>query len=132
MPTSTSRKTRTDPVGAFFEKLAERGREPLLHKVSGSVRFDVVDGARTQTWLMVIDDGRVTVTRDGKAAADCTVRGDRSVFEEVATGHANAMAAVLRGALNCYGDLELFFAVQRLFPDPPRGWDPTAGTRSMS
>lgn len=129
MGTSTSRKTRTDASGAFFENLAQRGEEPLLRKVNGRMRFDIVDGAHTDSWLLVIDDGTLSVTR-GQDAADCTVRGDRDVFDEVVAGRANAMAAVLRGALVCYGDIELLFAMQRIFPGPPRGWDPTAKTRS--
>ena len=36
----------TDPVEEFFDGLAERGYEPLLQHNSGSIRFDVTDGAR--------------------------------------------------------------------------------------
>ena len=60
------------------------------------------------------------MTREA-GAADCTIRGERAVFEELVGGRTNAMAAVLRGALVCHGDLELLFAIQRIFPDPPAG-----------
>ena len=131
MTTSTSKKTPiADPVAAVLDELARRGNEPLLRKVSGSVRFDVVNGAHTTSWLMTIDKGELTVSREAGAAADCSVRGERAVLEEVVAGRANAIAAVLRGALACHGNLDLLFAIERLFPGPPRGWDPTAGTRS--
>jgi hypothetical protein len=118
-----------DPVAAFFDELGRRGDEPLLRKVSGRVRFDLADGSHLEPWLVVIDKGKVAVTHDS-APADCTIHGDPSVFREVVDGRKNFMAAVLRGALACHGDLELLFAIQRIFPAPPRGWDPTADTRS--
>ena len=129
MTTSTSGNTPIgDPVAVFFDEVAQRGNEPLLAKVSGCVRFDLVDGARTESWLVAVDKGELTVGRDA-GAADCTISGERAVFDEVVAGRANAIAAVLRGALACQGDLGLMFAIQRIFPDPPRGWVPTAGTR---
>ena len=132
MTTSTSGKMATDgPAATFFEELGRRGYEPLLRKVSGSVRFDVVNGAHTDSWFVAIDNGELSVV-PGADAADCSIRGDGALFDDVMGGRTIAMAAVLRGALVCHGDLELLFAIQRIFPDPPRGWDPTAGTRSAS
>jgi predicted lipid carrier protein YhbT len=105
----------------FFQELSSRGHEPLLAKVTGRVRFDVDDDGRPDRWLITINRGDVTVahTKSRKAAADCTVRGDREIFDELAAGRANAMAAVLRGALTCTGDVELMLAIQRIFPGPP-------------
>ena len=62
--------------------------------------------------------------------ADCTIRGERSVFEGLVAGRMNLMAAVLRGALSCHGDLELLLGDPADLPRPAPGWDPTAGTRS--
>lgn len=118
-----------DPVASFFDQLTRRELQPLLRKVSGRVRFELVDGADTESWIVTIDDGDLRVER-GAGEADCTISGDRSLFAQVISGHANAFAAVLRGALRCRGDIDLLFPIQRIFPDPPRGWDPTAGTRS--
>ena len=118
MTTSASRKTAAgDPAATFFDELGRRGNEPLLRKVSGRVRFDLVDDARTDSWLVAVDNGELTVTREA-GAADCTVRGERAVFDEIVGGRTNAIAAVLRGALVCHGDLELFFTIQRIFPGP--------------
>ncbi|GLB65708.1 hypothetical protein AHIS1636_01470 [Arthrobacter mangrovi] len=116
-------------MAGFFDELARRGDEPLLRKVSGRVRFDLADGPGAESRLLVIDEGKLALASDA-SQADCTVRGDLPVFAELVAGRMNFMAAVLRGALACDGDLELMWAVQRIFPAPPRGWDPTAGTRS--
>ena len=42
----------------------------------------------------------------------------RSVFEDLARGRANAMAALLRGQLRADGDPEFLILFQRLFPAP--------------
>lgn len=118
-----------DHVAGFFDELGRRGDEPLLRKISGRVRFELVDGPGVDSRLLVIDEGKLAL-ESGASQADCTVRGDRPVFNELIAGRMNFMAAVLRGALACDGDLELMWAIQRIFPAPPRGWDPTAGTRS--
>ena len=128
--TPSPRNASTDTaVESFFDELGRRGHEPLLRKASGRVQFEVVDGPSIEAWLMVVDNGALKVTREA-GRADCFVRGERSVFEELVSGRKNVTAAVLRGALTCRGDLELLFAIQRIFPEPPRGWDPTADTRS--
>ena len=129
MTTSTARKTPGNgPAVRFFGELAQRGHEPLLAGVSGRVRFDVMDKGASDSWLVRVDRGDLTVAHDA-GPADCTIRGQRALFDELASGRTNAMAAVLRGALVCSGDIELLIAMQRVFPDPPRGWDPTATAR---
>jgi predicted lipid carrier protein YhbT len=120
MTTTDDSATGTvDTAAAFFEALGRRGHEPLLGKVTGRVRFDVEDRDRADSWLVTIQRGDVTVSH-AAGDADCTMRGDRALLDAVASGRANAMSAVLRGALQCAGDVELFLAVQRVFPGPPR------------
>ena len=109
----------SDDVVEFFEELGRRGHEPLLAKVRGRVRFDLVDGGRTDRWLVAVDKGDTTVSHQG-GRAECTIRAERALFERLCRGEENAMAAVLRGALVCSGDVELLYAIQRLFPGPPR------------
>jgi putative sterol carrier protein len=115
-----------DSVPRFFEQLGQRGHEPLLAKVTGRVRFDLVNGGRTDQWLMAIDKGSVKVSHEG-GAADCVIRADSALFERLCRGEENAMAAVLRGALVCSGDVELLFAAQRILPAPPRERRPRSG-----
>jgi putative sterol carrier protein len=109
----------SDDVVEFFEELGRRGHEPLLAKVTGRVRFDLVDGGRTDRWLVAVDKGDITVRHEG-GQADCAIRAERALFERLCRGEENAMAAVLRGALVCTGNVELLYAIQRIFPGPPR------------
>ena len=113
----------SDAILEFFQELGRRGHEPLLAKVTGSVRFDLVDDGRTDRWLVTVDQGDTTVRHKG-GAADCTIQADRALFARLCRGEENAMAAVLRGALVCTGDVELLFAIQRILPGPPRQRQP--------
>lgn len=98
----------------FFDELAERGNEPCLAGVSGRVRFDIV-GKRTEHWLVTIERGDITVTHES-GRADCTVQADRELFDRLVSGDDNAMAATLRGALVCSGEVDLLLSIQKLFP----------------
>lgn len=107
-----------DATADFFEGLGRRRPEPLLAKTSGTLRFDLVNREQTERWLVSIDKGDVTVShKAGKA--DCSVRAHKEVFDSIARGERNAMAAVLRGALVVEGDPNLLVRFQRLFPSPP-------------
>ena len=109
----------SDDVVEFFSELGRRGHEPLLAKVTGRVRFDLVDGGRTDRWLVAVDKGNIAVShQDGPA--ECAIQAERALFERLCRGEENAMAAVLRGTLVCTGEVELLFAIQRIFPGPPR------------
>ena len=104
----------SDATERFFQELGERGTEPSLASTTGRVRFDIV-GNRTEHWLVSIDHGNITVThRTGKA--DCTMKADRELFDRLVRGDDNAMAATLRGALVCAGEVDLLLAIQKLFP----------------
>jgi predicted lipid carrier protein YhbT len=107
-----------DPTTEFFAELARKGHEPLVDKVNGSIRFDITDGKRKRRWLVSMDRGNVTVSRRN-AAADVVVRGEAALVDRIVTGETNAMAAVLRGALQVEGEVEPLMFFQRLFPGPP-------------
>jgi len=109
----------SDPTEQFFEELGQRGFEPLVAKFTRRVRFEVVDGTTTNHWIVAIDKGHLEVSRDGGDRA-CSIRADKALFDRLATGEENAMAATLRGALVCTGDVDLLLAIQRVFPGPPR------------
>jgi putative sterol carrier protein len=108
-----------DPTAEFFAELGSRGREPLLTKVTGSARFDILDGKATKRWLLTIDEGELRVSRRN-AAADCILRAQKSAFDRAAVGKLNLMAAVLRGEVEVRGDPRLLVLLQRLFPRPSR------------
>ena len=109
----------TDSTSEFFDELDRRSHEPLLEKASGTLRFDLADGKRTDRWLVTVKKGDVAVSHRN-VRADCVVRADRALFDGVAGGEVNAMAALLRGAMGFEGDVGLLVLFQRLFPGPPR------------
>jgi len=117
----------SDGIGSFLEDLAGRGHLELLGKVSGTVRFDVVDSPDPNHWFVTIDRGDVSVSHDVRDA-DCTIRAPSPLLNAVCRGEENAMAAVLRGALECTGDVDLLLAIQRLLPGPPRDAPKPAGS----
>ena len=109
----------TETTGAFFEALGQRGHEPLLEKISGSVRFEIVDGKRVERWLLTVDKGDVAVSRKN-VRADCTLRADKDLFRRVTRGEVNARAATRRGDIVLDGNSALLVPFQRLLPGPPR------------
>jgi hypothetical protein len=111
-----------DPTREFFAGLERRGREPMLQRTTGTLRFDLADGGEVEHWYVGIRKGVLTVTHD-EGHADCVVRADKELFDRLASGTANAMAAALRGVVEPSGDLQLIVQFQRLFPGPPRGCD---------
>jgi putative sterol carrier protein len=108
----------TDVIAQFFDELAARKHEPRLEKTNGTLRFEVVNGSRTELFLLTVKKGDVAVSRR-TGAADLVVRGERHLLERVFRGRANAMAAVLRGELMIIGFApELLVLFQRLLPRP--------------
>jgi putative sterol carrier protein len=116
----------SDATAEFFARLAERGHEPRLEKAKGSIRIDLLDGKPTTRWLVTIAGGDVGVSHRN-AAADCTLRMDKGLFEHLASGEVNGFAAVLRGAIEVDGDPALLVLFQRLLPGPPGARGPRRG-----
>jgi SCP-2 sterol transfer family len=116
---------KVDPTQAFFDELAERGHEPLLGNITGTLRVEVVDGETSEHWHVDVRKGVLKVSRKN-AKADAIVRVPRPLCDKITSGRENAMAAMLRGALVPEGDLRLTMLFQRLFPGPtPK---PTSGS----
>jgi putative sterol carrier protein len=107
----------TDATTEFFSDLEARRHEPLLEKARGTIRFDLKNGKQTTRWLIEIENGDVSISHRN-AKADCVVRAKRSLFDGVAAGRQNAMAAVLRGEIDLEGDRTLLVRFQKLFPGP--------------
>jgi putative sterol carrier protein len=109
-----------DATARFFDRLGALGHVPALGKASGTLRFDLKGRKRTTRWLVTVDKGDVAVSQRN-AKADCVVRAEENVFERIASGEQNAMAALLRGAVEIEGDEALLLPFQRLFPGQRRG-----------
>jgi putative sterol carrier protein len=114
-----ARQKPGDSTAAFFDDLATREREPLLDNAKGTTRFDIVHRGKTARWFVTIDNGAVSVSQRN-ASADCVVRADKALFDQLAEGKKNAVAAVLRGDLAIEGDWRLLVRMQRLFPGKRR------------
>jgi hypothetical protein len=102
----------------FFAELERRGHEPMLRRLSATVRWDVLDGDRIEHRLVRIDHGDVRVAVSDEPA-DCVIIAERAVCDDVVTGRTSALAALLRGAAAVDGDFELMVLAQRLLPRTP-------------
>jgi putative sterol carrier protein len=106
-------------ISGFFRELGEHEHQPLLSHMQGKVRFDLSgENGGVDQWLVAVDHGAVIVSEQ-KGDADCTIGTERPIFERVIQGEENAMAAVLRGAMRCTGDVHMLLMIQRIFPGPP-------------
>jgi hypothetical protein len=107
------------PTEEFFDELARRGHDPLLAKVTGSVRFEMVQGLCTEPWYVRIDRGDVRVSRE-TIEADAVLRAERKLFDRIAEGEVSLTPRVLRGEVAIEGDGALIVALERLLPSPNR------------
>jgi len=112
----------SDATNDFFAGLERRGHEPMLGRTSGTLRFDLTGPGEVEHWHVRIRRGDLTITR-GEDEADCVIRAEKELFDRLASGTANAMAAALRGVVEPVGDLQLIVQFQRLFPGPPSRGD---------
>jgi putative sterol carrier protein len=107
----------TDATANFFDELGRHKHEPLLAQVTGTVRFDLKKGNRTEHFFVAIKKGDVTVS-NANEEADCVVHADRAMFDGFATGESNAMTAFLRREITFDGDPQLLVLFQRIFRGP--------------
>ena len=108
------------PIEDFFDTLARRGHATEVEHEHGRLRFELVDGPCTDHWLLNIDDGDITVSRDvPDADADAVFSVDRGLFDLAVAGQGNVVAAYLRGEVGVKGNLDLIATLVRLLPGPP-------------
>jgi hypothetical protein len=113
--------TDDDLVEEFFDELNRRGHDPLLDRLEGTGRFEVVETGRTDYWMVTVKGGYVAVS-PGNADADWVMRADRAVFNDVIRGTVGSLAAHLGGMLNIVlQDTSMRFGlIARLFAGPPQ------------
>lgn len=105
----------SDPTAEFFEGLRARGYDPRLRRATGTFRFELVSGKKIDRWHVAVSKGDLTAVHRG-GAADCVIRMRKSVFDKLASGELNGVAAALRGEYEAEGDWQLLVLFQRLFP----------------
>jgi hypothetical protein len=99
----------------FFDRLASGESVSVIGSAKGTIRFDLIDGRRTDYWRVALNRRTIAVTRSDEPA-DTVITAQRKDFDEVADGHINALAAGLRGLLAIQGDPAVLVRFQRLFP----------------
>jgi hypothetical protein len=104
----------TDATAEFFDALSRRGHEPMLTRLQATLRWDILDGDRTEHRLVRIDHGDIRVTLSDEPA-DCVITAELAVCNDVVRGRTSGLAALLRGAATVEGDPELMVLAQRLF-----------------
>jgi predicted lipid carrier protein YhbT len=103
----------SDTTQAFFERLATRGYEPLLHSVSGTFRWDIEDAG---SWYVNVNNGTLTVSRD-TSAAECVAACTKEDFERMVVGKQNPTTLFMQGRMKVAGNPGLAMMILRLFPD---------------
>jgi putative sterol carrier protein len=109
-----------DSVEDFFTEVKDRGHDPTLRRISGTIRYELGNGHKPSTrngsdsWMVTIDKGDLSVAHRG-GKADTVVHTDRKLFQQIVSGQANAMASMLRGLVQVEGDPELAVLSARLF-----------------
>lgn len=106
----------TENAETYFHQLEASGYQPLLHRVTGTMLFDVTqdDGAH-RVWRVVIDHG-ATHVQDGAGDADCVIAGSEDELRNILAGHDSFAAAFIRGAISVTGDIALAQNVHRFSP----------------
>jgi hypothetical protein len=105
-----------DVVSRFFLNL-NGFRQVIPGTISGTIRFDLLEGKRAEHWLTTFDKGTVS-TVESNEEADCVVRSDRATFGAIIEGRMNMMAALLRGAINVEGRSLLLGVFRKLLATP--------------
>jgi len=106
-----------NPSMDFLEELGRRRHLELFEQIKGTLRLDLTEGQETVSWLLVVDDGDVGVS-SSRQDADCVVHAERTYFDRVVTGQANALAGLLRGVIEIEGNLQLALVLGRALPGP--------------
>jgi len=103
----------SDTTQVFFDRLAKRGYEPLLHSISGTIQCDI-EGAGS--WFVVVNNRSLSVSRD-TVEANCMFACSQEDFERMVLGKQNPTTLFMQGKMIITGDIVLAQMFQRLFPD---------------
>jgi hypothetical protein len=113
----SARRDEQAPAARFFVELPRRSGDPLVAGARGTVRFDLSRSGRRELWRVRLDRGAVTVEHAPPLApADTTVQCRGEMLDRMLTGEVNPLTAVLRGAIDVTGDVDLLLRLVRLFP----------------
>ena len=89
-----------ESVKDFFETLPEKVGDKAAG-VTNSYLFEIKD---VGTWLVSVDDGKVTVT-EGEAEADVRIGMSEEIFHKLVNGEQNPMRGVMTGKIKVKGNM---------------------------
>jgi putative sterol carrier protein len=95
----------------FFDTLETRVDPAKAAGLNASYRFDI-DGAGS--WLVEVDDGKVSVSENG-GDADTIISTSAETFMKIAGGEQNPTSAYMSGKLKVSGDMGQALKLQKLF-----------------
>jgi putative sterol carrier protein len=95
----------------FFETLGTRVDPAKAAGLNASYRFEI-DGAGS--WLVEVDDGKVSVSEDG-GDAETIISTSTDTFMKIASGEQNPTSAYMSGKLKVKGDMGQAMKLQKLF-----------------
>ncbi|MFF4878352.1 SCP2 sterol-binding domain-containing protein [Micromonospora sp. NPDC000668] len=122
----------TEATERFFESLPARAPEVLGGLVAGTLQIDLgTDDQTTEHWLVRMRPGSVQVSRN-RGPADAIWYSSTALFDRLVTGEAQGVAAVLRNESTFSGNVVLFLAFRRFFPNPPGTRDPREVARKQA
>ncbi|MFR9776798.1 SCP2 sterol-binding domain-containing protein [Micromonospora sp. MS34] len=118
-----------EAIEQFFASLPARAPAVLRGPTSGTLQIDLTEGNRSEHWYVEMAPGTARASRAPQRPADATFTISVKLFEELVTGRAAGMAAVLRNEATFSGNVLLFLVFRRFFPDPPGTRDPRETAR---
>ena len=118
----------SDATEEFFGELDRRGRERLLKKTTGTIRFDLEHDHGIDHWLVAITNGDVQVSREERDA-DTVIHTDNAFFDRMVRGEAKPLSAWLRNDITSEGEFRFIVLLERLFPEPPGARHPRTVAR---
>ncbi|MGK5743072.1 SCP2 sterol-binding domain-containing protein [Micromonospora sp. URMC 103] len=121
----------TEAIERFFESLPARAPEVLRGLVSGALQIELFTGGHSEHWLVRMRPGSVEVGRH-RGPADAIWYSSADLFDRLVTGRAQGVSAVLRNESTFSGNVVLFLAFRRFFPDPPGTRDPREMARKQT
>ncbi|MDM4721010.1 SCP2 sterol-binding domain-containing protein [Micromonospora sp. WMMA1363] len=120
----------TEATERFFESLPARAPDVLRGLVSGTLQIQLNNGDHTAHWRVRMAPGSIEVSRQ-PGPADAILYSTEDLFDRLVTGRAQLLAAVLRNESTLSGNVVLFLAFRRFFPDPPGTRDPREVAREQ-
>ncbi len=124
LSTNTAQKTTqgenevASRVEAFFERVAQSGRQPRLRDITGIYEFDI---APLGSWCVRMKDGVAHVTRGPTAMPPrCVISCDAADFLDIISpqNDLNVMTALLQEVVTITGDFPFGFALLNGFTFP--------------